>query len=126
MRKKILELLDGYSYNAMEICRALNGLQPRQFRGCYYDFNLNGRHPRCRMRERGCNCRSNAVDQVFRSMEREGQLHSVKLRWFDGRNKGAAGNSLQLDVFRFYYRSKPDLAARLSHDIRVHLLEEVI
>ena len=118
---RILRILEGYSLNTMEVCRLLNGLAPRNFQGCYFKFDLNRRGPRCRFKERGCCVRSNSVDGTLRSLQRRGLVHSVKLRWFDGRSKGAAKNSLQLDVFRFYYVSRPDLARRLKDDIQAHL-----
>lgn len=118
----ILGALGSYAYNAMELCRILNGRGPRDFQGCYYKFDLNRRGPRCRMKERGCQGRSNAVDQLLRRLQRKGLVHSVKMRWFDGRSKGAASNSLQLDVFRFYFLHRRGLACRLQDDIRKHLL----
>ena len=121
-QQRILDLLEGYAYNAMEVCRILNGRCAREFQGCYYKFDLTRRGPRCRMKERGCSHRSNSVDQTLRSLQRRGLVHSVKLRWFDGRSKGAARNSLQLDVFRFYYVRREGLATRLMEDISQHLL----
>jgi len=119
-----LKVVEGYSYNAMEVCRALNGIDPKKFQGCYYDFGYvcRGSH-RCKHDERGCRFNSNNVDQRLRALQRRGELHSIKIRWFDGRDGGSAANSLQLDNFRFYYRTRKDLARKLHDDIRKHLEE---
>lgn len=121
---KVLGLLEGYSFNAMEVCRALNGQDPKAFRGCYYKFDLNRRGPRCRMKERGCPVRSDCVDHLLRGLQKRGLVQSVKLRWFDGRDKGTPKSSLQLDLFRFYYTSREGLARKLMDDIKTHVLEE--
>lgn len=120
---RILNMLKKYGYNTMEICRMLNNIEPRNFKGCYFKFALDRRGPRCRMKERYCTHGSGSVDQTLRGLEKMGLLHSIKLRWFDGRSKGAARNSLQLDVFRFYYLTKTGLAVRLQDDIQNHLSE---
>ena len=75
------------------------------------------------MKEKGCLVRSDCVDHLLRRLQKRGLVHSIKLRWFDGRDKGRAGNSLQLDVFRFYYLSREDLARKLMDDIKTHVLE---
>jgi len=119
----VLKLLSDTAYNAMEICRCFNDIGARNFLGCYFTFDVNRRGARCRYKERGCKVPSNSVDGLLRRMQKKGLVHSILLRWFDGRSKGAAQNSLQLDLFRFYYVSKKGLANRLMADIQKHLLE---
>jgi len=122
---QILQQLNSYAYNAMEICRILNGRDPKQFEGCYYQFGLARKGPRCRFKERGCEFCSSSVDGSLRHMQKKRRVRSVKMRWFDGRKKGAFKNSLQLDLFRFYYVTKEGLARKLQDDIQKHLLQGV-
>lgn len=122
----IIELLKGYSYNTMEICRMLNGINAFKFKGCYFHFDVNRRGERCRAVERGCQFRSSSIDGSLRGMQKRGLVRSILLRWFDGRSGGAAKNSLPTDLFRFYYLSKSDLALRLMSDIEKHLLRRAI
>ena len=117
----IIKQLEDYAYNAMEICRVFNGIAPRSFKGCYFKFGINRRGPRCRHNERGCQVKSGSIDATLRAMQKRGLVRSIKMRWFDGRDKGAWKNSLQLDIFRFYYTTKAGLANRLEHDIKTHL-----
>ena len=121
-QQKVIELLKGFAYNSMEICRALNGIPPRQFLGCYYKFDINRRGNRCRSKERGCKFCSSSIDSSLRGMQKRGLVRSLLLRWFDGRSAGAAKNSIPTDLFRFYYLSKPDLAKKLMADISKNLL----
>lgn len=122
-QQQILIMLKGYSYNAMEICRALNGIPPHQFIGCYFAFDVNRRGARCRAKERCCKYYSQSIDSSLRGMQKRGMVRSVLLRWFDGRSSGCAGeNALPTDLFRFYYLSKKGLATKLMEDINTKLL----
>lgn len=64
---------------------------------------------------------SRAVDKKLRALQKRGRVHSVKIRWFDGRAKGSGRNTLHTDVFRFYYVRRRGLAQRLRDDIAKHL-----
>ena len=125
-QRDILALLADYAYNAYEICRILNGQDPRGFKGCFFTTKEKafGSHAsdRCQWRKRACQVYSRAVDKALRSLERRGQVHSIKLRWFDGRNKGSGQGVLHTDLFRFYYVRRGGLARRLITDIQKHLL----
>lgn len=121
-QQQILEMVKGYSYNAMEICRALNDIPPQQFLGCYFKFDINRRGDRCRAKDRGCKFCSSSIDSSLRGMQRKGMIRSILLRWFDGRSAGAAKNALPTDLFRFYYLTKQGLAVKLMADIKKYLM----
>lgn len=126
-QQEIINLLDGFkwgfnkipwAYNTCEICRILNGIEPRDFKGCFFDFSWETKSARCKHEARGCQYQSGSVDSSLRNMQKRGFCRSVKMRWFDGRAGGAAGeDSLQMDNFRFYYTSKQGLANKLKADI---------
>ena len=113
----ILSVIQGYSYNAYEVCRILNGNERLDFVPCFH--NRMELSDRCRKKTRGCNIRSQSVDKDLRSLWKKGLIKSIKLRWFDS---GRAKNGLCTDNFRFYYIEKRHLAARLKDDIE-RLLE---
>lgn len=123
---RILVVLDTYAYNAYELCRILNGQDPRNFSSCFFTTKEKafGSHAsdRCKWRKRSCQVYSRAVDKILRRLERQGQIHSVVLRWFDGRSKGSGQDPLHTDRFRFYYVRREGLARRLVEDIVKHLL----
>lgn len=114
----ILEVVEGYSYNAYEVCRTLNGFDPDAFRPCFQNRRLTS--DRCNRKTRQCLIGSRSVGRTLTTLVKKGVLHSIKLRWFD---KGRAKNGLCTDHFRFYFTKKEDLALRLIHDINKHLLE---
>ena len=125
-REQVLWLLGDedtqpYAYNSCEICREVNGLDPFTFKGCFHKFDANRRGPRCRFQDRGCSIRSQTVYERLRAMERLGLIKSVKMRWLDGRDPGAAENRLQWDNFRFWFRSKAGLAVRLIQDVQIRI-----
>ena len=113
----ILSVVQGYSYNGYEVCRIVNGKDPRDFVPCFH--NRLELSDRCRFKTRGCKIRSNSVDKTLRTLWKRGILKSIKLRWFDS---GRAKNGLCTDEFRFYYITQRNLAARLKDDIE-RLLE---
>lgn len=122
-RAEVLELMGGpmgYAYNGMELCRAINGFEPFDHKGCHFTTDEKGwGQPKggCQYKARGCGiCQRTALSRLDR-MQTLGQLGSVKIRFFDSRNPGCAPNSLPLDMFRFFYRDREGLARRLHHDI---------
>lgn len=117
----ILSWLNDMALNTMEICRALNGIEPGYFRGCYKPFSYDKKPDRCQHKDRCCDISSGAVDQRMRTLEKKGLVHSLKIRWFDGRDPGAAANSIQLDNFRIYYTTRASLSRRLIKDIVTHI-----
>lgn len=117
-QQKIISILQGYSYNAYEVCRILNGKGFRDFQKCFYKFESKGRGNRCRIKRNGCKIRSNSVDATLRSLWKRGIIKSISLRWFDGRSTGKNTHGICTDNFRFYYLTKKDLAARLKDDIK--------
>lgn len=122
-QQQILEKFQGYAYNAYEVCRLMNGHPPRDFSKCFYRFASRGRGNRCRLVRRDCRIRSSSIDASLRSLEKKGVIHSIKLRWFDGR-KHSNSSTICTDNFRIYYHSRSDLASRLIDDINSHLLGE--
>lgn len=58
MKSVILQQLAGYSYNAYELCRILNGQDPRDFHGCFFTTREKAfgtqACDRCKWRERAC------------------------------------------------------------------------
>lgn len=117
-QQQIINILQGYSYNAYEVCRILNGKPFRAFQKCFYRFESKCRGNRCRMKRNHCQIRSNSVDATLRTLWKRKIISSIKLRWFDGRPTGKNAHGICTDVFRFYYITKRSLAARLKDDIK--------
>lgn len=116
--KKIMEFIQGYSYNTCEICRAMNGLNPFHFKGCFFKFDKNRRGPQCREKERGCKINISLCRYRLKKMQKLKMIKSVKMTWFDGRE----GNEhIPTDIFRFWYFEKEHLARKLIRDVQTHL-----
>lgn len=124
-RDQVMTLLESYAFNGMEVCRAVNGYGALNHKGCHYtvkEIPWGGGKGGCRYRHRGCEmCQKTVLDRL-KSMERAGLIHSIKIRWFDSREPGAAGGGYTLDFFRFFYSSKEGLSRKLHQDIEVKIM----
>jgi len=125
--RAILATLHGRALNSMEVCRAINGFKIDSFDECYSTerirkFGYETHLERCDYQERGCKVWSLTVYQALRKLERKGKVRSLKMKWFDKRQGGS--NEIKLDLFRFWFREKKDLANRLIRDIETYFYKD--
>jgi len=92
--------------NSMEVCRLINKQVKtnsiEDAKACYpRNFGYVTRKERCLWRERGCQWFSLKVYQNLRVLEDKGELHSIKIKFWDG---GRSNNPNVTDVFRFWFK----------------------
>ncbi len=129
MAGHVLWSLEEYAMNGMEVCRDVNGHDPWSHKGCHFKTTEKGwGEPKggCQYRARGCKICQKTVLNRLNVLEKKGLLHSIKIRWFDSRNTGAApADSFTFDLFRIFYVGREGLARRLIHDVWQHVDDPV-
>lgn len=122
--KEIFYHLQTYAYNGMELCRALNGLDPWDSKGCHFSVQekpWSSAKGTCKGKTRGCTIPYSTLFRRLKQLEAKTPLRSIKIRWMDNRDPGVAKTSIQMDVFRIWYTSLEYLAVRLVQDIDCYI-----
>ena len=122
----IMAAIGKYALNSSEVCRALNGIPPRRFRGCYYETSeKEWFEPKasCKKIERVCDLVNAGIWSRLDRLEKQGKLQSQRMTWIDGRKTNPPGK-LPFDKFRFFYTKKRNFAKRLKEDIDLYVAEK--